>query len=413
MDRPKPLTDWFVINVEEPGTYGDGRGGFGLSLYVQARKDGGVSKSFVQRVRINGKPRNRGLGPYPEVSLKDARTMARENARKVRRFRVRSSLDSLLSGPIDRPAPVFASAPSIGIRFRDAAEAVIQINRAAWKPGGQSEQQWRYSLETYAFPFIGDKLVSAIMSSDVMDVLTPIWNTKRETAGRVRQRLGAIMDWAIAQGQRTDNPVSSTNAALPKNGGKVKHHAALPWADVPAALVKVHESTSGPAAKLAFEFLTLTALRSGEVRLATWDDFDMKTALLTIPAERMKTGREHRVPLSKQAIRCVLDASDIPSNNRPMYIFQGSTGKPLSDMALTMILRRLKIPATVHGMRSSFRDWAAEEKSDVPGEIAELALAHVDGSSVENAYRRTDFFKHRHELMQAWADYVKPLKPLI
>ena len=126
----------------------------------------------------------------------------------------------------------------------------------------------------------------------------------------------------------------------------------------------------------------------------------MKTALLTIPAERMKTGREHRVPLSKQAIQCVLDASDIPSNNRPMYIFQGSTGKPLSDMALTMILRRLKIPATVHGMRSSFRDWAAEEKDNVPGVIAELA------------YRRTDFLKHRHKLMQAWADYVKPLKPL-
>ena len=329
--------------------------------------------------------------------------MAKEGARKVRRHRVRRSLDRLLSGPVivDRPT---ASAPVRAVLFRDAAESVIEINRAAWKSGGQSEQQWRYSLETYAFPRIGDKLVSAVTSADVMAILTPIWNEKRETAGRVKQRIGAVMDWAIAQGLRTDNPVTAVAAALPKNGVKVQHHAALPWKDVPAALSKVRASTARLSSRLAFEFLTLTALRSGEVRGATWEEFDLDSATLTIPAHRMKTGREHRVPLSKQAVACIMGAGEELFNGKGL-IFPGQNGKQLSDMALTMLLRRLNLDATVHGMRSTFRDWAAEN-SDVPREIAEHALAHVEGSAAELAYRRTDYLDKRRELMQDWADFV-------
>ena len=402
MERPNHLTETFVFLVDEPGTYGDGRGGHGLSLLVKQRPHGGVTKSFVQRLRIDGKPRNRGLGPYPDVSLQEARSMAKEGARKVRRYRVRGALDRLLSGPVTVERPMIA--PVRAVLFRDACEAVIRINRTAWKTGGQSEQQWRYSLETYAFPRIGDKLVSAVTSADVMAILTPMWNEKRETAGRVKQRIGTIMDWAIAQELRTDNPVTAVSAALPKNGVKVQHHAALPWKDLPAALGKVRDSSARLSSRLAFEFLMLTALRSGEARGARWEDFDLDSAMLTIPAERMKTGREHRVPLSKQAVACVVAASGELFDGRGL-IFPGSTGKQLSDMALTMILRRMDIPATVHGMRSTFRDWAAEN-SDVPREIAEHALAHVEGSAAELAYRRTDYLDKRRELMQDWADFA-------
>lgn len=407
MERPNHLTETFVFLVDEPGTYGDGRGGNGLSLLVKPRPQGGVTKSFVQRVRIDGKPHNRGLGPYPDVSLQEARFMAKEGARKVRRHRVRGALDKLLSGQVDpiMTAPVMVSAPVQTVLFRDAAEAVMKINAENWKPGGQSWHQWQQSLETYAYPVIGDKAVSAVTSADVMRILTPIWNEKRETAGRVKQRIKAVMDWSVAQGLRADNPVAAVAAALPKNGVKVQHHAALPWADLPAALVKVRESTARLSSRLAFEFLTLTALRSGEVRGARWTDFDADSATLTIPAERMKTGKEHRVPLSKQAVACLVEAGNELMQDGQGLIFPGSTGKPLSDMALTMILRRMEIPATVHGMRSTFRDWCAEN-SDVPREIAEHALAHVEGSAAELAYRRTDYLARRRELMQDWADFV-------
>ena len=401
-EREEQLTESFVAFVDTAGRYGDGRGGHGLSMLVKHLKDGSLSKTFSQRLTVDGRARNIGLGAYPLVSLQEARIMAKENAKKVRRHRVRRGLDALLAAPVAPVAPTVKAVRAV--LFRDAAEAVIQINRTAWKQGGQSEQQWRYSLETYAFPRIGDKLVSAVDSADVMAILTPIWNAKRETAGRVKQRIGAIMDWAIAQGLRTDNPVLAVSAALPKNGVKVQHHAALPWADVPAALSKVRESTARLSSRLAFEFLTLTALRSGEARGATWEDFDLGGATLTIPARRMKTGREHRVPLSKQAVECVTSAGSELFDGAGL-IFPGQNGKQLSDMALTMLLRRLEIPATVHGMRSSFRDWAAE-RSDAPREVAEHALAHVEGSAAELAYRRTDYFDKRRDLMQSWADFV-------
>ena len=403
VERGDTLNETFVAFVETPGRYGDGRGGNGLSLLVKRLASGRLSKTFAQRLTVHGRARNIGLGAYPLVTLQEARDMAKENALKVRRHRVNRGVDALLAGPV----PVTESVPVKAVRavlFRDAAEAVIKINRTAWKPGGQSEQQWRYSLENYAFPRIGDKLVSAVTSADVMAILTPIWNEKRETAGRVKQRIGAIMDWAIAQGLRADNPVTAVTAALPKNGVRVQHHAALPWKDVPAALVKVRESTARLPAKLAFEFLTLTALRSGEVRGATWDEFDMDAATLTIRADRMKTGREHRVPLSRQALDCIMKSADALFDGNGL-IFPGQNQKPLSDMALTMLFRRLGIDATIHGMRSSFRDWAAE-CSDVPREIAEHALAHVEGSAAELAYRRTDYFERRRGLMQAWADFV-------
>ena len=409
MARPKQLGDFFVATIEAPGRYGDGHGGYGLSLLVKPRVDGGVSKTFSQRLRINGKARNVGLGPYPDISLHEARDMAKGNAGKVRKVRVTRRVDALLrtdAGNVPRAA-VPAAAPvsrKAGVTVRQAAERVIAINRTGWKPGGQSEQQWRYSLTTYVYPLIGDKLVSDVTSADIMQVLTALWGTKRETASRVKQRIGAILDWAVSMGYRVDNPVSSVTAALPKNGVKVKHHAALPWKDIPAAVAKVRASTSRLAARLCFELLILTALRSGEARQLRWEWFDLDNAMLTIPAAFMKAGRAHRIPLSTQAVDIVIQASNELFDGKGL-IFPGSSGQPLSDMSLTMTLRRLKIPATVHGFRSSFRDWCAEN-ADVPREISEHALAHVEGSASELSYRRTDYFDKRRGLMQEWADFV-------
>ena len=410
MDRPETLNDLFVEAVETPGRYGDGRGGYGLSLLVKLSVKGGVTKSFAQRVRIDNVPHNLGLGPYPAVSLQEARAMAKANYQRIRRRRVNRTLDALLGAapavfaPVPAPAPVRPVPTTAALTVREAAEQVIAVNRANWRAGGKSEKQWRASLDDYVFPKLGNRPVSDVTCKDVMSVLAPIWNPKRETARRVRARLRSILDWAIAQGLRTDNPVHAVSAALPKNGVKVRHHAALPFAQVGAALAKVRESRASLPTRLALELLILTAGRSGEIRGARWEEFDYKTATWTIPASRMKSGREHRVPLSRQAVECAVNAGHELFDGRGL-MFPGRSGGPLSDMTLSKALKTLDLPATPHGFRSSFRDWAAE-CSDAPREVCELALAHVEGSQAERAYRRTDLFDQRRELMQAWADYV-------
>ena len=408
------LTEWFVHEVDTPGRYGDGRGGHGLSLLVKGRAAGGASKSFAQRVRIDGREHNIGLGAYPAVTLAEARQLAKANAVKIRKVKVSRKVDALLAGlpavqtvdtPVQRPV---VPALDLGPTVRDAAETVIKVQRETWRADGKSEDQWRQSLTTYVFPHVGDKHVGELTSADVLAVLTPIWTAKRETARRVRSRLSTILDWAVAMGFRQDNPVKAATSALPKNGVHVSHHAAVPFADVAAALGRVRDSGARTATKLALELLILTATRSGEVRGARWQEFDLQAATWTIPAGRMKTGREHRVPLSRQAVDAIVGAGDaLFDGNRRGLIFPGSRGKDsmISDMTLSKLLREQGIAGTPHGMRSSFRDWAAE-KTDFPREVCELALAHVEGSAAERAYRRTDLFDSRRELMQAWGDYV-------
>ena len=386
INRPQMLSATFVKNVNVPGRYGDGRGGLGLTLRVKPASRGGYCKSWAQSIRINGQKTTIGLGAYPVITLAMARERAVENARAIAQ-----------GGDPQRASngvPTFAK----------ACETIIAIHAENWKPGSRSEETWRTSLRDYAMPRLGERRVNTVTTGDVMSVLLPIWSTKRETARRLRHRIGAVMKWAIAQGYRTDNPAGDVlSAALPKNGVRIEHRRALSHAEVGAALGKVRESGAYPGLVLAFEFLVLTAGRSGEVRAARWDEIDLDAAVWTIPGERMKAGREHRVPLVPQALAVLDRAREIASSHE--LVFPSATGRMLSQSGMPKLLHQLCIDAVPHGFRSSFRDWAAE-CTDAPREVCELALAHVNRDRVEAAYRRSDLFERRRGLMADWAAYV-------
>lgn len=385
MERPARLSATFVRQVNQPGRYGDGRGGFGLSLLVKAMTNGRLSKSWSQRLRIAGRPGNIGLGSFPLVSLAEARDMALENARAVRQGK-------------DPRADRASKAPL----FEAAAERVIAMHAAGWKDGGKSAAQWQASLRDYALPRLGKLRVDAITTADVLAVLEPVWNDKRETARRVKQRISRIMQWAIAEGHRGDDPAGpALGAALPANGHQRKHQTALPHAEVAAAIRKVRASGAYPTTKLALEFLTLTAARSGECRGARREEIDLDVATWTVPADRMKSKREHAVPLSGRALEVLAETRQYADTSG--LVFPSPTGRVLSDNTLSKLLRELGIPCVVHGMRSSFRDWAGD--TGQPREVAEHALAHVV-RGVEGAYQRSTMYDRRRELMTAWSDYV-------
>ena len=382
------LSATFVKTVKTPGRYGDGRGGLGLSLLVRIAARGHITKCWTQSVRMEGRPTSIGLGRYPVVTLALARQRALENAQAVAEGR----------DPRRRAARTVPT-------FTEACETVIAIHAGSWKPGGKNEQNWRSTMRDYALPKLGTKSVDAVTGKDVMDVLLPIWTTKVETAGRVRRRIGAVMKWAVAQGYRTDNPAGAAiSAALPNNKVQITHRAALPHAQVGAAVAKVRRSNKYRGAVLSFEFLVLTACRSAEVRGATWDEIDLEAAVWTIRSERMKIAREHRVPLSDRALAVLEEARrELPEAGN--LLFPSEKGRMQGHHPMGTMMKALEITAVPHGFRSSFRDWAAE-CTEAPREVCELALAHVNGDRVEAAYRRSDLFERRRVLMQQWADYI-------
>ena len=384
--RPYRLSARFVETIREPGTYGDGRGSGGLSLRVKRTTRGHLAKSWGQRISVDGRPRNLGLGSWPHVSLAEARQKCVLNLLARQR-------GELMTGR-RRTVPTFA----------EAVEQVIAVHRDGWKGGGRQEKLWRSSLRDYAMPRLGGLPVDRIRTSDVMAVLQPIWNAKRETAKRVRRRISAVMRWAVAQGYREDNPAGEAiGAALPRNGVRPRHHPALPYAEVAGAIETVRASDAYPATVLAFEFLVLTACRSGEVRGALWNEMDLAGREWRIPGERMKTGREHRVPLSSRALAVLQEAQALTDDSG--VVFPSARGGALAEVAISKLVRGLGIGAVPHGFRSSFRDWAAE-CSDAPREVAELALAHVNTNAIEAAYRRTDLLERRRALMEQWAAFL-------
>ena len=380
------LTAAFVRNVNRPGVYGD-QHGLRLRVY-ESRKRKSISKHWIWRGTVNGVRRDVGLGAFPYVSLAEARQKAFEH-RKI----------SWAGGD-----PVALKRRPDVPTFAEAVETVIAIHREGWKDAGKSEKQWRASLRDYAMLRLGRRRVDQITTADVMAVLIPHWHTKNETMRRVRQRIGAVMKWAVAQGYRGDNPDGDAiSAALPKTGGVRRHQRALPFGEVGAALAKVRTSGAHGLTALAFEFLVLTACRSGEVRLATWDEVDLESATWTVPANRMKAKRDHRVPLSARALQILEEARAFEDGSG--LVFPSPRARAISDNTISKLLRELAIEAVPHGFRSSFRDWAAE-CSDAPREVCELALAHVNSDRVEAAYRRTDLFKRRRVLMEEWSGYV-------
>lgn len=369
-----------VKAAKEPGRYGDGDG-----LYLLIGRTG--ARSWMCRVQKDGTRRDIGLGSVKKVSL----ALARERAAKVR---------SQIEAGID---PITERRKEAGIpTFREAAAIVFAENKKNWR-NAKHRDQWLSTLTKYAFPHFGDMAVSKVDGPQVRDALVAIWLDKPETARRVRQRIVAVIDWAIAKGYRTmPLPIAAMNKSLPRAKAKPVHHSALPYADVPTFIAKLRARES--VGRLAFEALVLTAARSGEIRGAVWSELDLKKKLWTIPAERMKAGREHIVPLSDAAVSA-FQRAEAYREMRSDLVFPGMKyGKPLSDMTLTKVCRDLEVPAVPHGFRSSFRDWVAEE-TDFDGDVAEMALAHTIENKVEAAYRRGNLLEKRRALMDAWAQH--------
>ena len=363
----------------QPGRHSDGGG-----LFLDVKASG--SKSWIVRIQRDGRRRDYGLGGYPRVSLAIARQLAAEKREQVAR-----GLDPLVERSRARNVPTFA----------EAARAIHKGYKTGWS-NGKHQDQWINTLEKYAFPKLGPMRVDEVSVKDYSDVVEAIWLTKPETARRVAQRIRVILDWAFSKGYRTtEAPVRSVLAGLPKRAHVVKHHAAMPYVEVPSFVARLRERTTW--GRLGLEAAILTAARSGEIRGATWREVDLEKRLWTVPGDRMKvrTSKAHVVPLSDAAIG-VFERARAFSVDGTGLIFPGTNpAKPMSDMTLTKVLRDMGLPFTAHGFRSSFRDWVAEE-TDFAGELAEAALAHAVPSKVEAAYRRGNLLTKRKDLMQAW-----------
>ena len=382
------LTAPFVRSVKQPGRYGDGRGSYGLSFLVRTRTNGTVARYFQQKLRINGKVCMIGIGTADLVTLTEARDQAVDNARLARQGK-----DPRVQGTRAQT-------------FQDAAEKVIRLHSPNWRGTG-TELAWRSSMASYAYPVIGHKPADQVTAADVLAIVSPIWNDRRATARVVKQRIATIMAWAQGQGIRPDNPCDAVDASLPKNGVHVQHHRALAHQDVAQALATVRQSGAKPVTQLAIEFLALTATRSGEVRGMRWDEVNLEAATWTVPTGRTKTSREHRVPLSTRAVS-ILQTRKRASTT--VLVFPSPRGGgELTAAALSKCLKQLGIGGVVHGFRSSFRTWCAEQ--NIPRETAEAALGHAV-AGVEGAYQRSDLFEQRREIMQAWANYLSSVPGL-
>ncbi|MCY3775938.1 MAG: integrase arm-type DNA-binding domain-containing protein, partial [Candidatus Aminicenantes bacterium] len=363
------LTPAFVRNVNQAGRYCDGHG-----LYLDVRPTG--SRGWIQRLTIRGRRTELGLGGFPLVSLKEAREKAFAN-RKL----ARDGGDPRAEKRRAESMPTFA----------DAAGAVWKQLRPGWR-SPRHARLWLRSLERHVLPHIGKMPIATVTSADVIVILAPIWHEKAATARKLRQRISAVLEWAVAMDLRPDNPCDRIGPVLGSQGKAVRHMRALPHGKVASALRTVRASNKRPVVKLAFEFLVLTATRSGEVREAVWTEIDRDEGVWTIPAGRMKGYREHWVPLTRRALEILKEAKVLGRGNR--LVFPRVSGKPLGRTAMSELLRGLRIAAVPHGFRSSFRDWVAEE-TDHPREVAEAALAHKVRNPVEAAYRRTDLFERR------------------
>lgn len=368
-----------VQTVTEPGKYFDGHG-----LFLRVDKTGG--RFWVQRIVINGKRTELGLGSPDFVTLAAARAVAFDN-RKL----ARSGGD-----PLARRRETTAI-----MTFEEAAREVHRIHLPTWKNKKHGEQ-FIQTLATYAFPTIGTTKVSEISTSDILIVLQPIWLEKSETARRVRQRIGTVMKWCIAKGWRKDNPVDAVDKGLPKQTAKKQNRKALPYDEVAGCLKVIAATRAGLSSKLCLELLVLTCVRSNEAREACWREFDLKGKVWEIPAIRMKMDRPHRIPLSARAIEVIERARGLHSE----LLFPGSVrDKPLSDATLLKLIRENGFLVDIHGFRTSFRTWA-QEKTNFSREVAEAALAHLSGDETERAYARSDLFEKRRKMMEAWAAYL-------
>lgn len=409
--RARELKALEVKRLNSPGRHAVG-GAPGLSLNIT---DTGA-RSWILRVVVGNKRRHIGLGAYPEVTLAEAREKAIEQRKKVA-----SGVDPIEERIADRKAQLIEE--KFNLTFEDAFGQYFQEKLQGELKNAKHSKQWRSTLTTYAFPTIGEKPVSQIDVDDVLKLLRLIWTAKNETASRVRQRIEAVLDWATVTGHREgENPArwkGNLQQLLPSPNKvqKVQGHPAVPLDEI-ADWFTALKSRDGIAA-LALEFLTLTAARSGEIRGALWSEIDLDVGIWTVPADRMKAGKEHRTPLSEAAKNLLLGLPRFEGSN---LIFPSPSGKQMSDMTISAVMRRIQLaeekagrkgfldirsdrPAVPHGLRSTFRDWAAE-RTNYPREMAEMALAHIVGSEVERAYRRSDMLEKRRQMLDEWAKFT-------
>jgi len=401
----KALTPLQVKNAK-PGRHADGEG-----LHLLVKRSG--ARSWVYRFMLNGKARDVGLSRCPEavallqktgsndLTLAQARDVA-----SIYRMKVKLGIDPLTEREDAEKAAASArqAEKAAAVTFKAMAEQFLSMNEANWR-NAKHRQQWRNTLNTYAYPIIGNMRVGDIETPHVLQILEPIWRSKSETAGRIRGRIEAILDAAKVREYRSgENPARWRGHLAQILPARTKlsrgHHRAAPYDEVPSILAALRSHRAVSA--LALEFSVLTAARTGEVIGATWEEIDFPKRAWTIPAHRMKAGREHRVPLSNQAIRILRLAEKLGKT----HVFPGQRGGAMSSMAMLMLLRRIQPGATVHGFRSSFRDWAAE-CAGYSHEVCEMALAHTIGNKAEAAYRRGDLFEKRRRLMDDWATYCQ------
>lgn len=394
---PKKLSNALTplaVKSAKPGRHADGGG-----LHLLVKESG--ARSWVYRFMLSGKSRDIGLGTAgPDgISLADAR-----DARDALRLKVKTGIDPLEERQRDAAEALAAAqaAKVAGMTFKAVAETYIGANEGSWR-NDKHRQQWKNTLATYVYPVIGELPVAEVGTAHVLQILEPIWKTKAETASRVRGRMETILDAAKARGYRDgENPArwrGHIAQILPVRSRLTRgHHKALPYDAIPAFVGALHQREA--VAALALEFTILSAARTGEVIGGKWDEVDLEKAIWTIPASRMKAGKEHRVPLSPRAVEILKATQGL----RKEWLFPANKGGSMSGMAMSMLLRRMKVDVTVHGFRSGFRDWSAE-CTGYAHEVAEMALAHTIENKVERAYRRGDLFDKRRRLMDDWATY--------
>ena len=379
-----------LSKLKKPGLHFVG-GVPGLALQVTSE----AARSWILRVSVGGRRRDMGLGPYPEVSVVKAKERAKEARDKARK-----GIDPIDEARAARSA--LAADRGRQMTFDACATAYITAHASGWRNVKHGDQ-WANTLKMYASPIIGKLLVRDVETAHVVKVLEPVWITKTETASRVRGRLEKVLGWATTSGFRSgDNPArwrGHLENLLPKRSAvaRVKHLTALDWRDMGTFMARLR-AQPGTGAR-ALEFAILTAARSGEVRGATWQEIDLDAGEWVVPAQRMKTAKAHRVPLSKPAVALL---RGLPRMAGTDLVFPNGKGAPLSDMTMTAVLRRMEVPVTAHGFRSAFRDWCSES-TNYAREVAEASLAHGISNAVEAAYRRGDLFKKRARLMSEWA----------
>lgn len=396
---PKKARELSALDVKRLLTPGRHAVGIVPGLLFNVKETG--ARSWLLRTMIGGKRRSIGLGGYPEVSLSEARSRARGF-----KAAINEGID-----PIEKRRRLKNSlieAQTEKMSFGEAARLCHEKKSYEFK-SKKHQADWINSIDRYATPMIGEIPVSEINLTHILKVLEPIWTEKTETATRLRQRIEAILSWATVFGHREGaNPArwrGHLDAILPRPSKlrRVQHYRALPWQKINSFMVDL-KGREGIAAR-CLEFLILTAARSGEVRFSTWPEVDLENCIWTIPGARMKNGNSHRVPLSTRAVYLL---ENLPRLLNCDFIFPSTRGGPLSDMALNMTIRRMKVDAVPHGFRATFRDWAAEE-TNFSRAVAEMALAHTIKNKTESAYRRGDLLEKRRTLMQYWADFCGPV----